>query len=673
MPSTRILATLVVIGLATLALVAQTGPGPAQPPPRFRTGIDVIQLDVTVLDPQRRPVRGLTAADFTVLEDGKPQPVVGFAEIVVPEPETPPAAWIREVAPDVRTNNIPADGRLIVIVMDDATMPPDAKMIAGAKEVGRKVVEAMGPADLVAVVFTLNNRNSQDFTSDRARLLRVINRFAPGFAWNQTMALSDPAVSRRPPTAFADDSLYRQYSIDTLANAAKYLRDIPRRKKTLIYVSVGVPVDVEQAVMPVALGTEGVRAHDTLIQQDLIHAMQDTFGQALSANVNIYGVDPGGLGGMESFLESRGVDMVAARRTARLHTDFLRAVSENSGGRAIVDTNDPERAVGDVFRENSSYYLVGYQTPTLAQDGKFRRLEVRVNRPGVTVQSRKGYFVPKPPKPRKANDPEPSPLATAMAGFLPKGDVPMQVVAAPFAIEGKKEVAVAIVARLHHPRVEARTRQQVELITTAFDNQGKARASRRQTARLVIVPTDAPEAQYEAITRIDLKPGTYNIRIASHTPSLGTSGSVYCDVDVPDFSREGVWLSGAALVSTPAFAAAPRDALVGLLPFLPTTRRAFEAGDEAFAFVRIYQQGRKAVGAVSISARVVDGSGRMVDQVDDTVSAERFSKAGAADYRFNLPLSILAPGPHLLTIEAKAAGTSIRRDVRFVKTGRSGG
>ncbi len=57
------------------------------------------------------------------------------------------------------------------------------------------------------------------------------------------MALSDPAVSRRAPTAFADDSLYRQYSISTVTRAAEYLRDIPQRKKTLFYVSVGIPVE----------------------------------------------------------------------------------------------------------------------------------------------------------------------------------------------------------------------------------------------------------------------------------------------------------------------------------------------------------------------------------------------------------------------------------------------
>jgi hypothetical protein len=65
---------------------------------------------------------------------------------------------------------------------------------------------------------------------------------------------------------------------------------------------------------------------------------------------------------------------------------------------------------------------------------------------------------------------------------------------------------------------------------------------------------------------------------------------------------------------------------------------------------------------------VVEAWGKTVEWGDEAVGAERFSKAGAADYRFHLPLSILAPGPHLLTIEATADGKSIRRDVRFVKT-----
>lgn len=637
-----------------------------QQPPRFKTGIDVIQLDVTVLDKNRRLVRGLTAADFTILEDGKPQPIVGFSEIVIPDPEAPPAAWMRDVAPDVRTNDVPTEGRLIVIVLDDATVPFDPTMIANAKSIGRKVVDAMGPGDLAAVVFTLNNRHSQDFTADRGRLVKAIDRFAPNFSY--TVAERLPGAGMKPQQVlFADDSLYRQYSIETVRRAAEYLRAIPQRRKTLIYVSVGIPVDMEMASQPARMGLEGVRASDTLAQVDLIRDMADAFGQALSANVNIYGVDPGGLGGMATFLQTRGVDLVESRRHASLQADFLRTVSENSGGRAILDTNAFDGAIADVFRENSSYYLLGYQTPNPAQDGTFRRLEIRVNRSGVTVQSRNGYYAPRPPKPRKANELEPSPLATAMAGFLPKGDVPMQALAVPFAIAGRKEAALAIVARLQHPPVERRTIQQVELIASAFDPQGKPKDSRRQSARVVILPTEDGRVEYEALSRIDLKPGQYNLRIAAHNPSLGKSGSVYYDVDVPDFTKDGLSMSGVVLGATPGLPSAPRDALAGILPFAPTTLREFVRDDDVLAFAQLYLRGR-AASAVTITARVVDRTGVTVDEVREPVAAARFSPAGVAEFRYHLPLAILAPGPHLLTIEA-AAGDSptIRKDVRFVR------
>jgi hypothetical protein len=85
------------------------------------------------------------------------------------------------------------------------------------------------------------------------------------------------------------------------------------------------------------------------------------------------------------------------------------------------------------------------------------------------------------------------------------------------------------------------------------------------------------------------------------------------------------------------------------------------------AFLQIYQRGGKAPGAVNLSVSVIDQKGAAVDRVDAVVSADRFSKEGTADYRFNLPLAILAPGPHLLTIEAKAGDKTIRRDVRFVR------
>jgi hypothetical protein len=88
----------------------------------FRAGVTVVQVDVSVLDRQRHPVGGLTAKDFTVLEDGKPREIVAFTPVELPARTggqfANAAAWTRDVAPDVATNDVPAEGRLVVIVFD---------------------------------------------------------------------------------------------------------------------------------------------------------------------------------------------------------------------------------------------------------------------------------------------------------------------------------------------------------------------------------------------------------------------------------------------------------------------------------------------------------------------------------------------------------------------------
>ena len=95
--------------IAGAALDAAPSHVQGQQPPRFRGGVDLIQIDVAVLDSRRRPVANLTAADFTILEDGKPQPIAAFEELSAPDPDGSLVPWMREVAPDVRTNS--ADGR----------------------------------------------------------------------------------------------------------------------------------------------------------------------------------------------------------------------------------------------------------------------------------------------------------------------------------------------------------------------------------------------------------------------------------------------------------------------------------------------------------------------------------------------------------------------------------
>ena len=619
---------------ATVCLLTQD---PARP--QFRIGIDVRQLDVVVLDREGRPVRGLTAADFTILEDGQPQKIAAIEEIVVPQSTTPQAQWMRDVAPDVRTNNIPVDGRLIVIVMDDA-MTRDPQLIEPARRIGRAVINGMGPADLAAVVYTAQNHHSQDFTSDRSRLLAAVERMRSGLA---------PSAG----DGLAMEPTLRGYSIGTLAKASEALRAIEGRRKVLVYVSVGVPVDWDDITSPVAnLGDEGVTVGGKEGMRDLGQSLRGALNEAALSNVALYALSPRGL----------------TVNDFRLEREFLQTMAENTGGFAVVNTNAPEARVGEVLAANASYYLLAYEIQK-PDDGRYRRLEVRVNRPDVRVQARKGFFAGRADtRTKKTGEALPvSPLATAMAGFLPTGDVPMEAGAFAIALPGRAEAGVAIVARVQQPPVTKRTVHQVQLLTTAFDPHGDAKGSNRQNARVAMLPTGGEGAEYEVLSRIDLKPGRYNLRIAAHNPAIGKSGSVFYDVDVPDFRKDGLWLSSLALAVEPGLMAAPRGALTDLLPIVPTTLRVFAGDEDVLGFVQVIQGGRSQPRSVSVEVTITDSGDRVVHRATDRLENTMFSATRAAEYQFSVPIEQLAAGPYLLTFAATAGELTGRRVVRFTR------
>ena len=109
--------------LASIVLTRAQAPARPQNPPTFVAGVDVVKLDVSVYDKDHRPIKGLTAADFTLLEDKQPRPIVGFAEVDLPEPPPPTAKWMRDASDDVATNDV-AEKRLFLIVIDDHSFNP---------------------------------------------------------------------------------------------------------------------------------------------------------------------------------------------------------------------------------------------------------------------------------------------------------------------------------------------------------------------------------------------------------------------------------------------------------------------------------------------------------------------------------------------------------------------
>ena len=625
--------------------VQQSIPAP-QTTPVFRSGVDLVHLDVSVLDRQRRPVRGLGPADFTILEDGIPQKIAAFSAVEVPAVAGPPSPWMREVPKDVRTNQDIGERRLFVIIVDDAQLQGNPLVLQNVHQTARKVIDGLGPSDLASVIFTLDNRNAQDFTSDRARLLAAVDKAAIG-ARDMTGQMNQ---------------MFARMSVDVLQHSVEALGTLPDRRKVIIYIGQGVPVSLETAATPLWAGIDAPRgALDGASQmRNLMYLMDQTFKKAAKANVNIYSLDVCGLRPPPAPANPTCIP--------GLEVDYLQQIAAATGGRSATNINDLGPAVDNIFAENSSFYILGYHSTKPQLDGKFRRLTVAVNNPDYSVRTRNGYDAEKAKDvaKRKEFDAE-KPLGAALSGLLPKSDIPLDMMAAPFAVAGKKEAAIAVMVGVRQPIRETglRTTERVGFQVNAFNVDGKGFGAKRMDVMVTLRPEASGMGEYELLSRMDLKPGRYQLRVALNVSSLSTSGSLYYDVDVPDFQKAAVSFSGMVLAARPSAPVTPKDGLPGVLPVTPTTRRAFSASDRVVAFTRVYQGGNKPLAAVPLHIQLRNQDDFLVMNRQESLPVEMFTKDRSADVNIGLPLDRLAPGAYLLTLESTLGKTTAKREVRF--------
>ena len=605
--------------VACAALAAQT---PAPQLPSFRSGVDIVRLDVSVLDKDRRPVRDLTRDDITILVDGQPQPIVSFEPVAFRTVEPPTAPWMRDVAPDVR-NNALGEPRLFVLLMDDATTPADPAMLATARKIAHGIIDQMNASDLAAVVFTMNNSHAQEFTGDRRLLRAAVDHFRAGMPNN-------PLASK--------------YSGNVLKEVMKALRTRPHGRNAIMLISAS-PVRSEEVD---AMGSEMQQMADLAADLNGIQAA------TRFAAVPVYGFNIAGL---------------VVGGGARAANEIFLTLADMTGGRAIVDDNEPARLVPAVFEEMSGYYMVGYRATYPVADRKARTLRIRVDRPGVTVLPSERSLSAAQPKNKKNTEMPPSPLHKAVADLLPRSELPMAVTAAPFVLpvdaRGKRP-ATGLLTSVYVRRAapSAAASEQIDVLVKVFSPEGKAVGSGRQTATLTLRPTGR-DAELDILTPIPLKPGRYNLRVSAHSANLDKTGSVYTDVAIPDFEKDKLSLSGVVISVEPMPATAPRDAFAAIIPVVPTIKRDFQRSDRAKAFVRIYRGAKQPAGPVDVTARVTDANGSVVASKAGVVSVETLSAGRSADYTYDLAIGTLRPGAYLLTIEAKLGSIAARRDVRF--------
>ncbi len=601
--------------------------GQVSQPPRIRTGINVVEVDIVVVDDNGGPIRGLQQQDFHVEEDGRPVDIASFTAIDLPM--APPDAAIPAL--DVSgsaagSNTQPEDGRVVLVILDDYHVSFDAGRMGAARMAVRRMIERMGPSDLAAVMATSGRNSSQaEFTSDKARLLQAVDGFFPQSEIPAQGAAEVSGAARNPQFSYVQE-IKARWATDAMAGAAKALAEIPHRRKAVLLVSQGIPVSLEEIITnPNALGA--------------FQGLRDFIVTAQRSNVAIYPVDPCGL--------SRDAGCSIDTQ------EHLRSIAAGTGGFAVLNTNAPELGVERMMAENGAYYLLGYYSPAPPNDGKRHRIKVRVNRADVKVRAREGYVAPRQAAPASAA----LPLDALISAPIQTRGLPMHVAAVPVPLAERPGSAIALSIELGADA--ARSAGQVAFAVVAVDVNGKVRA--RQNFSTGFTPASGEGASVARIaTRVDVPAGRYQVRIAA--AAKGTQGSVFTEVEVPQFDKP-ISLGGLALTMSGTVPQASAEQLGGVLPSLPIAARHIPQSASLTALMPV-KTTRKAGGEITFRASLVDSGGRITEVDRTTSQGSEFLAATGAVYR--VPLGgALTPGSYRLVVTAAAGKHEAKRELAF--------
>src|ERR1700683_3027740 len=527
-----------------LMLVLLSAASPSQQPDSdyvFRTGSELVLVNVTVRDKNGKFVQGLKPENFTILEDNKPQKVISFdvenvdavppSDVAQAKPlaGSPSAALSPTAAPDGASQLAAQfkDRRLIVLFFDLSAMEPDE--IDHAVTSAEHYVDAqMAPADLVSIVSLGSSLLvNQDFTADRALLKKQLEQFSSGsgqgFEEGTTGTTEGTPDTGQPFTA--DDTEYNIFNTDrrleALRSVAEKLSHV-QQKKSLIYFSSGMD----------RTGIEN--------QSELRAAVN----AAVRSNLAIYTMDMRGLQALVAGEEAqnaslRGVSAYSGQATLNaLNSNFttqetLVTLASDTGGRAFLDSNDFSKIFQGVQQDTSTYYLLGYHSTNPARDGRYRRIAVKLNDksnlPGAKIDFRRGYYAPADFKHSTSDDKERQ-LEEELASELPSTDLPLYLGVAYFRLEGNKFfVPMSLVvpgSQIPFVRSSDRDKATLDVIGMVLDS-GRHPLNRiRDTVKLAVnTSADVQKKNGQDDPGLSLLSGKYHLKFVVRENQTGRMGS----------------------------------------------------------------------------------------------------------------------------------------------------
>jgi hypothetical protein len=209
----------------------------------------------------------------------------------------------------------------------------------------------------------------------------------------------------------------------------------------------------------------------------------------------------------------------------------------------------------------------------------------------------------------------------------------------------------------------------------AIDNNAKVFGARNDALTLNLRPdtkTRVEQTGVRMLNRVDLPPGRYQVRIAARDTANAALGSVIYDLEVPDFYKQPISLSGIAMTSMSGSAlmtAKPDEQLKAVLPAAPIAIRTFPQNDEMALFAEVYDNSGKTPHKVDIVTSIVTDDGKTVFKTEDERDSSELQGAkGGYGYTARIPMNDIAPGLYVLNVEARSRlgnNVTATRQVRF--------
>ena len=326
-------------------------PPPQPPKPVFRTGAELVRVDVAVLDRKGIPVSSLTAADFELQEDGVAQEIRTFQFVEnhgQPGKDDDVSLTIRSrshAEAEAAKDNV----RLFLIFWDEYHIGQMMSANRARTYLTHFVRTAFGPTDIVGFMDPLTPIDAIEFTRDRLELSEHVRKL---------VGRSGVYV---PTRSAVEDAHLQQGDIERLRS------EVTMSAVKSAAVHLGGMRDGRKAIILISEGLRGIQRDATQMMTDLIRAANDN-------NTAIYAIDPRGLG-------------------QQRFPSLWESIATDTGG-DFYRSNDLEHAFRQVVVESSGFYLLGYTPTDPRLDGRFHKIRVRVKPSGLDVRARTGYWAP---------------------------------------------------------------------------------------------------------------------------------------------------------------------------------------------------------------------------------------------------------------------------------------